>query len=158
MRKLIIVAAAIGAALPALATLADERMPTVTNEAMKKECGACHMAFQPQFLPQRSWTRMMGDLSNHFGEDASLPEAKRVDITDYLVANAGDVSPSREGRRYVKSIASNQAPLRITEIPRWVREHRGEVRESAWTDPRVKSKANCIACHRGADAGWYDDD
>lgn len=155
MRKLIIVAAAIGAALPALA---DERMPTITNEAAKKECGACHMTFQPQFLPQRSWTRMMGDLSNHFGEDASLPEAKRAEITNYLVANAGDISSSREGQRYVKSIASNQAPLRITEVPRWVREHRGEVPASAWTDPRVKSKANCVACHRGADAGWYDDD
>ena len=155
MRKLIIVAAAIGAALPALA---DERMPTITNEPVKKECGACHMAFQPQFLPQRSWAQMMGDLSNHFGEDASLPEAKRAEITDYLVANAGDVSSSREGRRYVKSIASNQAPLRITEVPRWIHEHRGEVPASAWTDPRVKSKANCVACHRGADAGWYDDD
>jgi len=39
-----------------------------------------------------------------------------------------------------------------------VREHRGEVRPGAFEDPRVKSKANCVACHRGAEMGSYDDD
>jgi hypothetical protein len=116
------------------------------------------MAFQPQFLPQRSWRKMMDGLPDHFGEDASLPEATRLEIAAYLEANAGDVSGSREGRKFVKSIAANRSPLRITEVPRWVGEHRGEVRESAWTDPRVRGKANCVACHRGADSGWYDDD
>ena len=155
MRKWIILAVLLGGAP---AALADERLPPIANDAVKKECGACHMAFQPQFLPQRSWRKMMDGLSDHIGEDASLPEATRLEIAAYLEANAGDVSGSREGRKFVKSIAADQSPMRITEVPRWVREHKGEVRESAWTDPRVRSKANCVACHRGAEAGWYDDD
>lgn len=155
MRKWIIAAAMMGVALPAFA---DSRLPRITNETVTKECGACHMAFQPQFLPQRSWHRLMDSLANHFGEDASLPEATRQEIADYLIGNAGDVSSSREGYRFVKSIAPDQTPLRITEVPRWVREHRGEVRESVWSDPRVRSKANCTACHRGAAFGLYDDD
>lgn len=68
MRKWIILTVLLGGALPAWA---DERLPPIANDAVKKECGACHMAFQPQFLPQRSWRLMMGDLANHFGEDAS---------------------------------------------------------------------------------------
>ena len=155
MRKWIILATLLGGALPAWA---DERMPPITNDAVKKECGACHMVFQPQFLPQRSWRKMMDSLPDHFGEDASLGEAVRAEIAAYLVANAGDVSGSREGRRFAASIGSGQTPLRITEAPRWIREHKGEVRQSAWSDPRVRSKANCVACHRGAEAGWYDDD
>lgn len=155
MRKWIIIAALLGGALPAWA---DERLPPIGNDAVKKECGACHMAFQPQFLPQRSWRKIMDNLPDHFGEDASLPEATRLEIAAYHEANAGDVSGSREGRRIAASIESGQTPIRITEVPRWVREHKGEVRQSAWSDPRVRSKANCVACHRGADAGWYDDD
>jgi hypothetical protein len=26
-----------------------------------------------------------------------------------------------------------------------------------WTSPGVKSKANCIACHKGAEQGVYED-
>jgi len=154
MRKWIILAVLLGGPLPALA---DERLPVVDSEPVKKECGACHMAFQPQLLPQRSWLKIMDTLPDHFGENASLPEPTRTQVADYLVANAGDVSASRGVRRFVGSIENGQAPMRITEVPRWTREHR-EVRANAWTDPRVRSKANCIACHRGADAGWYDDD
>lgn len=154
MRNWIVAIVLLGAALPARA---DERMPQVANETVKKECGACHMAFQPQFLPRESWRRIMDTLPDHFGENASLPEGVRRQVEAYHLANAADVTRSREGRKFYRSIGNGPAPLRITEVPRWVREHRGEVRPSAWSDPRVKSKANCPACHRGADAGWYDD-
>lgn len=135
----------------------DERVPPVTDPVVKKECGSCHMAFSPQFLPKRSWQRIMETLSDHFGENASLGESQRKAVLDYLLANAAD-SPkaSREARRFAESIASGQTPLRITEIPRWVREHR-EVRADRWKSPDVKSKANCLACHKKAEQGIYED-
>jgi len=37
-----------------------------------------------------------------------------------------------------------------------VREHR-KVRAERWKDPNVKSKANCLACHKGAEHGVYED-
>jgi len=135
----------------------NERVPPVTDPVVKKECGSCHMAFPPQFLPKRSWQKIVDTLSDHFGENASLGEAQRKAVLDYLLANAAD-SPKagREGRRFAESIASGQTPLRITEIPRWVREHR-EVRADRWTRPEVKSKANCLACHKKAEQGIYED-
>lgn len=127
----------------------------VTNENVKKECGACHMAFQPAFLPARSWQALMSDLSNHFGEDASLTDAAVAkDITDYLVSNAGDAGGTSNG--WVRRIPKNQSPLRISETPVWVREHSDEVSAAAWK--KAGSKANCVACHQAADRGIYEDE
>jgi hypothetical protein len=135
----------------------SERVPPVTDPVVKKECGSCHMVFPPQFLPGRSWQKLVDTLSDHFGENASLGEAPRKAVLDYLVANASDgPKAGREGRKFADSIPSTQAPLRITEVPRWVREHR-KIRAEQWTDPRVKSKANCAACHKAAEQGIYED-
>jgi nitrate/TMAO reductase-like tetraheme cytochrome c subunit len=58
------------AASPAFAE--GDRMPPVTDATAKQECGTCHMAFQPGFLPARSWNRIMDGLADHFGEDADF--------------------------------------------------------------------------------------
>lgn len=128
----------------------------VGDKTVQAECGACHMAFPPGLLPARSWRALMGKLDDHFGENAALDEATVKHITDYLVANAADAG---SGNRWVlRGVKESDTPLRITEMPWWVREHRGEVRPSAFKDPRVGSKANCVACHRGAATGYFDDD
>src|SRR4051812_22331997 len=63
----------------------------IARAAWKKECGACHMAFQPELLPARSWTALMAGLDNHFGENASLDAATSQAILAYLQAHAADV-------------------------------------------------------------------
>lgn len=128
---------------------------TIKHEATARECSACHMAFQAAWLPKRSWEAIMNDLPNHFGEDASLPDDVRADITAYLVANAGD---AKTANRWVSRIKSTDTPLRITETPGWTRAHNGEVSPSSFTSAKVKSKANCTACHAGAAKGWFEDD
>jgi hypothetical protein len=120
------------------------------------ECGACHIAFPPALLPARSWRTLMGGLDSHFGENAGLDDATASRITDYLVANAADAGGRT--RWVLRGVKAGETPLRITEMPWWIREHRGEVRPDAFKDPRVGSKANCVACHRGAAKGYFDDD
>ena len=112
-----------------------ERVAPVTDPVVKEECGSCHMVFPPQFLPKRSWQKLVETLSDHFGENASLGDTQRQTVLDYLLAHAAD-SPQagREGRKFAQSIAARQTPLRITETPRWVREHR-EVHAERWKDP-----------------------
>ena len=134
-----------------------ERVAPVTDPTVAKECGSCHMAFPPQFLPQRSWRKLVDTLAEHFGENASLGEAERKAVLAYLLANAADgPRAGREGRKLAQGIPASQTPLRITETPQWAKEHR-EVRADRWRDPTVKSKANCVACHKGADRGLYGD-
>ncbi len=146
---------ATGEAAPAAAQAAPPTAaapPPTPEETFNTECGACHMAFPAAFLPARSWQAIMGDLANHFGEDASLdPDTTKV-IADYLVANAAD-SPNGNPR-ILAGIAKADIPLRITETPWWIRRHR-EVSPARFLQPNVKSKSNCLACHSN---GNYGDD
>lgn len=141
--------------LPAARAEEGQMVGAVNHAATLKECSACHMAFQPAFLPARSWEAVMNNLSDHFGEDASLPADVAADIKAYLMANAGDAG----GRsRWMRRIPADQTPLRITETQGWLRAHSDEVNPAAFTSAKVKSKANCMACHRSADKGYYEDD
>lgn len=125
------------------------------RELTAQECSACHMAFPAAFLPQRSWRKIMSTLDNHFGEDASLDAKDAQDIQKWLTANAADTS-SRSSW-VLRGVAANDTPLRITELPWWKRQHnKWEV--SARAFKKAGSKSNCLACHRAAQSGNYDDD
>jgi hypothetical protein len=131
--------------------------PPVTDALVKEECGSCHLAFSPSMLPARSWQKMMGDLKNHFGTDASIDAASAEKITRYLTENAADRGGQRYGSRLMRGLSAQDAPLRITELPRWVRIH-NEVAAKEWKSKKVGSKANCAACHADAQRGYYDDE
>lgn len=133
---------------------ADDRVPPVGDALTRKECGHCHMAFQPAFLPARSWNRLMDGLAGHFGDDASLAPDKARHIRDWLTANAGDRTGT--GRKYLRRLDTGATPLRITETPSFLREHRFP--DSVWKRPEILTRSNCPACHKGAEHGWYDDD
>ena len=143
------------ACLFAVATvaLADGARGVVTDELTKKECSACHMAYPPGFLPARSWEALTGNLKDHFGEDASLAADATTAIRDYLVANAAGASGKARG--FARGLAADQSPLRISELPRFKREH-GKFSEA--TMKKVGSMSNCSGCHRGAEQGYFDDD
>ena len=136
-----------------------ERVAPVTDPVVKQECGSCHLVFPPQFLPKRSWQKLVETLADHFGGQCqprrrSAPSRAGL----FLLAHAAD-SPQagREGRKFARRIAVGQTPLRITDTPRWVKEHR-EVRAERWKDPSVKSKANCLACHKVAEQDVYEEE
>lgn len=137
--------------------VADERYSPVTDALVTSECGACHMTFQPEMLPARSWEKMMDDLGNHFGEDASFSADKKEKITAFHVKHAAD--QSWIDGKFMRGLSDKDAPLRISETPYWLHEHdTDEVPARAWKDPKVGSKANCLACHRYANKGFYDYD
>lgn len=145
-------------AFPAMHAHADRdfRLKPVTDPVVTKECGACHMAYQPGFLPARSWEKLMGGLKDHFGENAELDEAKLKQITAYMTANAGD----RTGGTGMGRLGATETPLRISEMPWFQHEHGRKDRISPATLKRrgAKSVADCVACHRGAAQGYFEDD
>ena len=129
-------------------------VPPIDNPVVQKECGACHMAYAPQMLPTRSWQAIMGNLGDHFGENASLHASDGATILAYLVAHADDAPSTANGRRFMRSIPADATPLRITDTRFWKRGH-NEISAASFGAPNVKSKANCVACHSGAAAGQY---
>lgn len=125
----------------------DDNVPPIRDKLVKEECSACHLAFQPAFLTKASWVKMMGNLENHFGEDASLDGAERKAIERYLVANARK-----------KKFKGSNPPLRITELRWFKKEHNDREAKNMMKSRKLKSFVNCAACHKGADRGIYDDD
>lgn len=141
----VMLAVALGAALgPGLSgsVLAADPVKTYVEE-----CGACHVPFPPDLLPARSWNRLTGNLADHFGEDASIDADTRALISGWLDSQAADTGGTRRGRWVMRGVGQGQAPLRITETRTWVRAH-DEVSPWRWRSDEVKSKANCLACHR----------
>ncbi len=128
----------------------------VADPVVKAECGSCHLAFPSSMLPARSWTLMMSDLKNHFGDDASLDSATIEKITRYLNDNAADSGGARYGRKLVRGMALQNPPLRVTELPKWVSEHR-KISPGEWKRKDVVSKTNCVACHADAERGYFDE-
>jgi hypothetical protein len=128
----------------------------VTNTLVKEECGSCHLPFAPSMLPASSWTRMMVNLKDHFGDDASVDPKLAAEIKAYLVANAGDQGGQSYGAKLLRGVSVTDAPMRITELPKWVREHR-KVPDWEWKHKDVRTRSNCAACHTNAELGNYDE-
>ncbi len=122
------------------------------NAAFAEECGACHNVFHPSLLPRASWTAIMADLPHHFGEDASLPVTRRNEIAAYLESYAAEAWDTLPARRFSQVFSDD--PLRITASPGWARLHR-HVDAAAFALPAVRSKTNCLACHRDAESGRF---
>lgn len=116
----------------------------VVNAKWKEECSGCHIAYLPRFLPPQSWRAVMSGLGKHFGSDASLDAATTQEITAFLEKNAGQRKRSMSGKPV----------LRISEM-RWFKSEHDEVSARTWKNPKVKSPANCGACHTQADMGDF---
>jgi Dihaem cytochrome c len=134
------------AALTAILAAGPAGAATTGQQMFQHECSACHFAYPAEFLPRRSWQAITGDLSHHFGEDASLDPDTTKAIAGYLDAHAADApgvsSPFTQG------LKPTDVPLQITDTPVWKAIHR-QIDPSAFTRPDIKTKANCLACHGG---------
>jgi mono/diheme cytochrome c family protein len=127
------------------------------DPAYKAECGSCHMLYPSGLLPARSWTVMMGELKNHFGENASLDPATNQKLTAFLTANAADRVEQRRSQKIARSIPAQESPQRFTETHYFKRQH-DEVSAAIWKRKSIGSPANCVACHGRAEAGIFSDD
>lgn len=132
-------------------------MPSLPNHPVwKNECASCHQLYHPSLLPQRSWKKMMANLPNHFGENASLDEKVRADIEQFLSANSADKSNNRRAQKFLRSIPANEAPLRISETEYFKRKH-DEISPALFKRNSIGSAANCMACHSTAERGYFDE-
>lgn len=126
-----------------------------TTQLYITECAACHMAYQVEFLPKRSWKKMMLTLEDHFGTDASLDQNESTQIEAYLLRHASDAKKSYgEFAEISEGIRDDETPLRISETRYFKKEHR-KIKKHLIEQKEVKSIANCIACHTKADKGDY---
>lgn len=132
--------------LQAATALAEGNRLAAAPAVYKAECGTCHTPYPAGLLLSPAWKKTMDKLPTHFGVDASLTPAEVKDISAYLQAHAGT-----NADRY----DTPKDPPRLTQTAWYERKHLRKLPDSVWKDPRVKSPANCAACHAGAEQGNY---
>jgi hypothetical protein len=134
----------------------DRNLKRVSNSSYADQCGACHFVYQPELLPAASWKKILEGTDDHFGETVDLDEGARLEISEYLASNAADKSSAKLAGKIMRCLGG-MTPLRITDIPCIRKEHH-EITPQMVQRKSVGSLSNCIACHRTAESGVYDDD
>ncbi len=137
---------------------AAESFPPIRNQTVNTECGDCHMAFFAEMLPRGSWLKILNNLENHYGEDASIEPALLNEVITFHTSRASDVLNSRGARKWRKGLKKGEMPDRITTAPRFIRKHDGNDFRYMWKKYKVTSNVDCVACHRDANKGLFDDD
>ncbi len=131
----------------------DDHVQLITDQLTKNECSACHFAYPASMLPEASWKKIMGNLENHFGEDASLDTQTTQHITKYLVGQAGDTK--LWSSKFVRGLDPQNPPIRITETKYWIRQHPAISKEKLQSG-LAGLKAHCAVCHLRAEDGYYE--
>ncbi len=131
-------------------------LPRVTNDVYKANCGSCHFAYQPGLLPAKSWLKIIDAQGGHAGGALSLDDKAKAEIRTYLTRNSAENTDSKRSRKILASIGSS-APTRISDVP-YIREKHHDISEAVFSRKAIGSRGNCIACHRTAESGDYDDD
>ena len=145
------------AAAAASASAGELRMDVGTNDnpLYDKECGSCHFAYQPGWLPERSWRRLMSSLGSHFGENAEISGPNKEAITAYLASRAADKSSNLRSRELIAVIPPQETPISVTKVLYVGGIHGGFLDPNFKGKPEAKTLAQCPLCHQRAHRGWF---
>ncbi len=146
-----------GLALTILTRAMPSNMPvTQINPLVAEECTACHMLYHPSLLPAKDWERITSTLEDHFGEDASLDEESTAEIRDWLMANAAETTDTRPAHVFKLTPKANGLPGSITDTPFWQHRHEELLEDKTIFERKgIRSKSNCVACHKDAESGLF---
>ena len=134
----------------------EDSVPAPINDLYLTTCGSCHMAYPPGLLNAASWSALIQNADDHFGEVLSLNDTDAQELVNYLKKGAAENSQGELARDITKDLG-NRVILRITDIPEIRKEHR-KINTDVLSRQSIGSLSNCIACHTGADRGVFDDD
>ena len=157
LRGLLVFAIAFGslaAAYSALAATPDGRWRRVDYiTAYESNCGDCHHAHHPSLRTSGMWKRMIRDLEDHFGEDATLDDKAKTEILAFLRANDATTFDTEAANRIGRAPSPDG---RISSTAFWKKRHEA-IAADVFRRDAVGSKANCDACHADARTGRFDD-
>ncbi len=139
----------------------------VNNSQYQEACGDCHMAYSPGLLPSKNWQKVMGNLDDHFGDNAELPAVEHQQILNYLVSNSAEKSKYRRSIKIARSLfeakesgstASEKVVDRISLTPYFIRKHDEIPKRFVIDNPKVGSFSQCNLCHLNAEKGSFNED
>lgn len=98
---------------------------------------------------------MLG-LENHFGDDASLDEEDYNNILAFLLRNSAENSTMEASKKILDSI-ENKDIIAVSHTSFWKDRH-NEISKKVFQHEKIKSKANCKACHLDIEKGLIEDE
>ena len=98
----------------------------------------------------------MGGLENHFGDDASLDEKTNQDILTFLLKNSAETSTMQASWNFLNSIGDKDI-IALSKTSYWERKHK-KIPEEVFKNEKVKSVANCKACHSDIEKGLIENE
>jgi len=107
-------------------------------------------------LPKNSWRVLMSDLENHFGDDAFLDIEDNVNILRFLENNSAEGSTKEVSFKMLQSIGKKDI-IAITSTSFWKERH-ANISKDIFKHKKIKSKANCKACHIDIEKGLIEDE
>lgn len=128
----------------------------IQNPLFAKECASCHILYPPNLMPKKSWETMMGNLENHFGDDASIDDESNKNILDFLVKNSAELSTTKASYRFLNSIGDKDI-IALSKTKFWEKKHR-DIPKELFKHKEIKSKANCKACHSDIEKGLLENE
>ena len=143
---------------PSNILIADGNKPVdyrVEHKLFHDECISCHTLYPPFLLPKRSWVKMMDNLENHFGDDASLDDEDKESIKKYLVQNSSENSTKESAFKILRSI-KNKDIIAITKTSYWKRKHH-DIDKKIFENKKIGINSNCKACHKNIEQGLLND-
>ena len=115
------------------------------------------MAYQAGLMPADSWKKIMGNLSQHFGDNAELDTETNRKILTFLVENSADSASSSLSKKFARVSNTDGVPTRISKLPYFLKEHY-ELPKSIFTiSPELSSFSQCEACHSRAQTGSFNE-
>jgi cytochrome b len=120
----------------------------------ESECSDCHALYHPSLRSSANWASVMDNLSDHFGEDASLNETSRLEIKKFLMENDASTFDTEVSHRIGRAADET---LRMTDTKYWKKRHH-DIDDALFKSKEVGSKINCTKCHKDAVIGRFDDE
>ena len=98
----------------------------------------------------------MGDLENHFGDDASLDVETNNEILAFLVKNSAETSTMEASWNFLNSI-NNKDIIALSDTEFWKKRHK-DIPKEVFENSKIKSQANCKACHSDIEKGLIENE
>ncbi|MDO6827517.1 cytochrome C [Poseidonibacter sp. 1_MG-2023] len=98
----------------------------------------------------------MSELENHFGDDASLEKEDYNNVLAFLLKNSAEEVTMEASKKILDSIG-NKDIIAISQTSFWKKRHE-DIPKSIFKHEKIKSKANCKACHTDIERGLIEDE
>jgi len=134
----------------------NKKFSVVANDTYENACGSCHFAYHPGLLPSRSWVKIIDEENAHPGGPLSLDEKEKAEVKNYLTQNCAENSQEKRAKKIMESVGSG-TPVMISEIS-YIKHKHHEIDQEVFARKAIGSRGNCIACHKNAESGVYEDD